>query len=66
MQVPTDTVRRRFLCLLMSGGSLITWSMVGCGESENKVEMSPEAKKAVFTSKIGDESKFLKKTGKAR
>jgi len=60
MQVSTDRVRRRFLCLLMSGGSLLAWSMAGCGTSESKVEMDPEAKKTILQSKIGDESKFVK------
>jgi hypothetical protein len=60
MQESTDTVRRRFLFLLMSGGSFLAWSILGCGTSENKIEMTPETKKSILSSKIGDPSKFIK------
>ena len=63
MQVSTQMVRRRFLCLLTSAGSVIAGSIAGCGPSENKFEMTEDAKKTTRHSKIGDESKF-KKTGK--
>jgi hypothetical protein len=59
MEVSTEKFRRRFLCLLISGGSFLAGTFVGCG-SESKFEMSPETKKAVLTSKIGDPSKFIK------
>jgi hypothetical protein len=60
MQVSTVTVRRRFLGLLISGGGFLAWSIAGCGPSENKVEMDPDAKKSVLQSKVGDPSKFVK------
>ena len=60
MQVSTDPIRRRFLGLLMSGGSFLAWSIAGCGTSQSEVEMDPDTKKGVRASKIGDESKFVK------
>jgi hypothetical protein len=60
MQVSTDPLRRRFLGLLMSAGGFLSWSMAGCGTSERKVEMDPQAKKSIMASKIGDPSKFVK------
>jgi hypothetical protein len=61
MQVSTDMVRRRFLGLMMSAGCFLTWSVAGCGTSESKVEMDPDAKKSIMASKIGDPSKFVKR-----
>jgi hypothetical protein len=55
--------RRRLLALLISAGGFIAGSVAGCGTSETTTELTPEAKKTVFASKVGDESKF-KKTGK--
>jgi len=67
MQVSTDPVRRRFLCLLMSGGGLLASSFVGCNSSETKTEVSEDARKAINANKIGDPSKFIKpKAGKRR
>jgi hypothetical protein len=60
MQVSTDTGRRRFLGVLMSGGSFLAWSIAGCGTSESKVEITADAKKAIMANKIGDPSKFVK------
>lgn len=60
MEVSTERFRRRFLCLFISGGSFLAGTFAGCGGSENALELSPEAKKAVLTSKIGDPSKFVK------
>jgi hypothetical protein len=65
MQVSTDLVRRRFLGLLMSAGSFLSCSLAGCGTSESKVEMSPDARRAIMASKIGDPSRFVK-PGKGR
>jgi hypothetical protein len=65
VQMSTDRVRRRFLGLLMSGGGFVAWSVVGCGTSENRFEMTEDAKKSVMASKIGDPSKFVK-PGKGR
>ncbi len=59
MEVSTGKFRCRVLCLFISGGSFLAMTLAGC-DSENKVEMSPETKKAVFASKIGDPSKFVK------
>jgi hypothetical protein len=48
----------------MAGGTFVATSFSGCGSSENGIEMTPEAKKAINTKKIGDASKFIKPGGK--
>jgi hypothetical protein len=60
MRVSTEKFRRRFLCLFISGVNFLAGTFAGCGGSENKFDMSPETKKAVLTSKVGDPSKFIK------
>ncbi len=62
--VSTEKVRR-LLCLFVTGGCFLAGTLAGCGGSENTVELSPEAKKSVLTSKVGDPSKFIK-PGKIR
>ena len=61
MQVSTDPLRSRFLGLVISAGGFLSWSMAGCSTSESKVEMDPDAKQSIRASKIGDESKFVKR-----
>jgi hypothetical protein len=51
---------RRLLCLFVTGGCFLAGTLAGCGGSENQLELSPEAKKSVLTSKVGDPSKFIK------
>ena len=57
--VSTEKVRR-LLCLFVSGGCFVAGTLAGCGGSESPIELSPEAKKSVLTSKVGDPSKFIK------
>jgi len=57
--------RRRFLGLLLSGAGWVAWSIAGCGTSENRIELTEEARKSVRASKVGDPSKFVK-PGKRR
>jgi hypothetical protein len=64
MDVSGAMVRRQFLCALMAGGTFVATSFSGCGSSENAIEMTPEAKKAINTKKVGDASKFIKPGGK--
>jgi hypothetical protein len=66
MHEPTGPVpRRRFLGLVLSGAGLVAWSIAGCGTSENRFELTEEARKSVMASKVGDPSKFVK-PGKSR
>ncbi len=58
---PILRARRRVLGLTVSGAVVLGFSIGGCGSSsENKVEPTAEAKKAVMTNKVGDPSKFVK------
>jgi hypothetical protein len=68
MKVSRDVrAPQRLLCLGLSGAMFVAVSMVGCGSGENVYELTPEAKKSVNASKIGDPSKFVKpKAGRRR
>jgi hypothetical protein len=57
-------VRRHFLCTMLSGSGLVAAGLAGCGSSGSQVEMTPDAKKTITASKVGDESKFIKPKGK--
>ena len=63
---PDAWARRRLTCLALSVAVFLGVSFVGCGSSENKVELTPEAKQAVNKTKVGDPSKFVKPKGKRR
>jgi hypothetical protein len=66
MLVEQRLARRRFLGLLASGSGLLGLAAIGCGSSVTKLEISPQAKKALVASKIGDTSKFKKSKGRNR
>jgi hypothetical protein len=53
----------RLCCLTLSGAVVLASLIGGCGPSENKIVLTPEAKKAVMSSKVGDPSKFVKPKG---
>lgn len=50
---------RRISCSLAIGGLLTASVVTGCGQSESKYELTPEAKKSIVASKVGDPSKFV-------
>jgi hypothetical protein len=63
VRLSTAKFHLRCLFVIISGGSFLAGTLAGCGSSETKLELTPEVKKNVLTSKIGDPSRFIK-TGK--
>ena len=58
---PESTVRRRVFGFTLSGSALMAIAFGGCGPSENKVELTPDMKKAVAETKGTDLSKYKNK-----